>query len=132
MKQDELPSKQIKKMPLFFSRYLTGRSLLYFQEKFLSATLLLLLGSFITNIGFAAEINLFHERNDIAAEEIKEILNSTYFIPDELIQKIPVRDCEEVNKKGRLDLCLKNNGDLILVSVDRRFVNESLKAFRAH
>lgn len=137
MKQDESLSKQTKKMQAFFCHSQIGKSLPKFQEKYLKDRWQKSLGKFIISILIstplqAAEINLFHEGNESGIEEIKEILNSRYFIPDELIKKIPTQNCEGLIKRGKLDLCLKNNGDLILVSVDRRFVNESLKAFRAH
>ena len=80
----------------------------------------------------AATINLFHEGNSIEANMLRDILISDYKIPDELIGVKQTELCEDLQKKGKLNLCLKNNGDLIVVSVDRRFVNESLKAFQAH
>jgi hypothetical protein len=64
------------------------------------------------------------------AKIYKTILENDYSIPSELIQVEQIRKCEEVKKKGKLDLCLKNNGDLLVVSVNREFINDSLKVFQ--
>ena len=61
----------------------------------------------------------------------KDILMTDYLIPEELITFKITRNCEELKGVGKLDLCLKNNGDLLMVSVDREFINESLKVFQA-
>lgn len=137
MKQEELQLKRINRTRDFFSRILSGVLFQKLTAKFSSNHPLSQTGKFIISVListplFAAEINLFHENNEYGIEEIKETLQSRYFIPNELIEKIEVQNCERVRQTGKLDLCLKNNGDLVLVSVDRRFVNESLKAFRAH
>jgi hypothetical protein len=79
----------------------------------------------------ASPINVLHEGLVEDAKIYKTILENDYSVPGELIQIKKTRNCAEVKKKGKLDLCLKNNGDLILVSVDREFVNDSLKVFQA-
>ena len=79
----------------------------------------------------ANPINIIHENSHELAVIYKTILENDYSVPGELIQIKKTRNCAEVKKKGKLDLCLKNNGDLILVSVDREFVNDSLKVFQA-
>jgi hypothetical protein len=61
----------------------------------------------------------------------KDILIQNYKIPEELIAIKSIEKCEELRSEGKLDLCLKDNGDLYLVSVDHEFINESLKVFRA-
>jgi hypothetical protein len=65
------------------------------------------------------------------AQMLQAILMDDYQIPEELILIRETRDCDVIREKGKLDLCLKNNGDLVVVSVDKEFVNESLKVFRA-
>ncbi len=79
----------------------------------------------------ASPIKIFYEAESTKAEIVRDIFMSTYKIPDVLISLKRVTSCEELQKKGKLDLCLKNNGDLEVVSVDRAFINESLKIFQA-
>ncbi len=79
----------------------------------------------------AAPIRLFHEEGREWASIIKQTLVKEYQIPSELIEITKIDSCRELREQGRLDLCLKNNGDLIVVSVDRQFVLESLRIFRA-
>lgn len=86
---------------------------------------------FISMNAFASPIHLFHEGEVTDAQIYKEILVKDYMIPEELILISKISKCEGKKRAGKLDLCLKNNGDLYLVSVDREFINESLKVFRA-
>lgn len=86
---------------------------------------------FFTTSIFANPIHLYHEGNSIEANMFKDILMTDYSIPEELITFRMTRDCEALRSVGKLDLCLKNNGDLLMVSVDREFINESLKVFQA-
>lgn len=79
----------------------------------------------------AAPINILHEKNPEEAGIYRKILMDDYRIPEELILVRATQDCEQVKENGHLDLCLKNNGDLRLVSVDREFINESLKVFQS-
>lgn len=80
---------------------------------------------------YASPIYLFHEDNLEDAQMFKEIMMSDYLIPEELISLRKSQNCEQQKRAGKLDLCLKNNGDLLVVSVDRGFINESLKIFQA-
>ena len=93
---------------------------------------------FVTSLGlllafptFASPIRIFHEKEDGRARIVREIFLQQYFIPEELIAMKEVENCEGLKGQGKLDLCLKNNGDLLVVSVDRGFINESLKIFQA-
>lgn len=79
----------------------------------------------------AAPIRVFYEGDDIYAIAIRDVLVKEYQIPYELIEVSKNTSCEKLNKSGKLDLCLKNNGDLKMVSVNREFVSETLKIFRA-
>lgn len=79
----------------------------------------------------AAPIQVFYEEDPSRAELVKGIFTGDYHIPEELIAIKEVTKCEELSVRGKLDLCLKNNGDLLVVSVDKSFVNESLKVFQA-
>lgn len=78
----------------------------------------------------ASPIFIHHEGNPIEAQMIKDILMKDYQIPEELIS-VTRKECAEIKETGKLNLCLKNNGDLLVVSVDRNFINESLKVFQA-
>lgn len=80
---------------------------------------------------FASPIRIFHENEDDRARVVREIFLQQYFIPEELIAMKEVADCEGLKGQGKLDLCLKNNGDLLVVSVDKGFIHETLKIFQA-
>jgi hypothetical protein len=89
--------------------------------------------SFLLLIGHlqAAPINIFHEAIPSKAEIVKGIFSETYKIPEDLMSMGEVQICEEIKSRGKLDVCLKKNGDLYVVSVDKGFVHESLKIFSA-
>ena len=80
---------------------------------------------------YASPINVFHEGEDKDAKIYRDILINEYMIPEDLIGFRSTQSCEGMKPVGKLDFCLKNNGDLYMVSVDREFINESLKVFRA-
>lgn len=80
---------------------------------------------------YASPINIFHEGNSADAGMYRDILKNDYSIPEDLIELKTTNGCETQKTKGKLDLCLKNNGDLYVVSVDRKFIDESLKVFQA-
>ncbi len=86
---------------------------------------------FITMNVMASPIHVYHEMELTRAQSVKDIFTSEYQVPDDLIALKEVPACDELKVKGKLDLCLKKNGDLLVVSVDRGFINESLKIFRA-
>lgn len=79
----------------------------------------------------ASPIRVFHEDRPEEAGIVRDIFRDQYAIPEDLIGLNSVVSCEGLKKKGKLDLCLKNNGDLIVVSVDKNFISESLKVFWA-
>jgi hypothetical protein len=79
----------------------------------------------------ASPIRIFHEKEPERAHLVKEIFLDVYSIPAELISLKEVEDCLKLSEKGRLDLCIKSNGDLEAISVDRIFITESLKIFHA-
>lgn len=79
----------------------------------------------------ASPIHIYHESEFKNAVSFRDYIVSEYQIPEELMSIKMIRNCEEIKGEGKLDLCLKNNGDLFLVSVDRNFINESLKVFQA-
>lgn len=80
---------------------------------------------------FANPIQLTYEGKKNDADVYKNILINEYKIPEDLISMKAIKDCDDLRGKGKFDLCLKNNGDLLLVSVDSEFISESLKVFRA-
>ncbi len=90
---------------------------------------LLALGLASTTV-MAAPIKIFYVLDSNRAEWVKEIFTSTYQIPEDLIDMKQVGSCDVLSEKGKLDLCLNDNGDLLVVSVDSGFISESLKIFR--
>lgn len=86
---------------------------------------------FISFSALASPIHIFFEGQKYRAELVKEIFVQNYMIPEDLMTLKEVQNCDGVKRKGKLDVCLKNNGDLQVVSVDRGFINESLKIFQA-
>ena len=86
----------------------------------------------LTSSALANPIHLYHEGNVAEATMLKEIMKLDYQIPEDIISVKKIsKSCESIKGAGKLDLCLKNNGDLFVVSVDREFINESLKVFQA-
>jgi len=79
----------------------------------------------------ASPIKIYYEEDSTRAGWVKDIFKETYSIPEDLISLSKVTNCGVLKGRGKLDLCLKNNGDLLVVSVDRGFVNDSLKIFKA-
>lgn len=80
---------------------------------------------------WASPIQVFFEEDATEAQMMKTIFMKDYKIPEDLIDLIQVRNCEALTERGKLDLCIKSNGDLTVVSVDHEFVSESLRIFRA-
>lgn len=85
----------------------------------------------LTATAIASPIQVHYETEPSRATLVKEIFTTTYSIPEDLIGLKKVESCDAVTELGKLDLCLKNNGDLLVVSVDREFISESLKIFQA-
>lgn len=84
----------------------------------------------LTTTVYANPVRIFYEGGPQFAEKIREYLVQQYFIPQDLIGTMRVTECEGLIERGKLDLCLKTNGDLLLVSIDHDFVSESLIIFR--
>lgn len=61
----------------------------------------------------------------------RDLLMHDYLIPEELITVREVAECEARRARTEFELCIKSNGDLKLVSVDRKFIQESLSIFKA-
>ncbi len=80
---------------------------------------------------YAAPIQVFYEEEPTRAQMVKDIFTGVYQIPEDLIDLKKTANCDVLKEKGKLDLCLNNNGDLLVVSVDRGFISESLKIFQA-
>jgi hypothetical protein len=79
----------------------------------------------------ASTIHVYHEAVFEEASLYKDLLTEEYLIPEYLIFLKTVDNCDALRVQGKLDLCIKKNGDLLLVSIDREFINESLKVFWA-
>lgn len=73
----------------------------------------------------------FEKGQKIEATIYQELLINDYQVPEELISINLIRNCEERKKQAELELCIKSNGDLKVVSVDKNFIRESLRVFRA-
>lgn len=86
---------------------------------------------FLCASAIANPIRIYHEGDPVFALHLKEALKKDYKIPEDLVDIKTVSACDDLNLKGKLDLCLKSNGDLIEVSVHREFVSESLSIFKA-
>jgi hypothetical protein len=76
-------------------------------------------------------ITLYFEHESTRAEWVKEIFVVTYRVPEDLIELKETKNCLAEKGQGKLNLCLNKNGDLEVVSVDKAFINESLKIFLA-
>ncbi len=88
--------------------------------------------SFLFSVSaFASPINVFHEGDNTEARMYRDILVADFKIPEDLIVIKQIKNCDVMKSEGKLDFCLKNNGDFLMVSVDRDFINESLKVFQA-
>lgn len=82
------------------------------------------------NFGLKAHpIHLHYEGDTEEANIYKVIMSTEYGIPNELISMKKVKECSTENGMGKLHICVKKNGDLVWISVDDHFVNESLKIF---
>jgi hypothetical protein len=86
---------------------------------------------FMVSYAFASPINLYYESDPDEAEIYKAAMIRIHMIPEELIELKKASQCEGIKKKGKFDLCLKKNGDLFEVSIDRHFIEESLKVFQS-
>jgi hypothetical protein len=79
----------------------------------------------------ADPIHIYYETDSNFAHEIKDIFTREYSLPEEIITLKKINFCKEIREKSKLDICLNENGDLQVVSVDQRFISESLKVFKA-
>lgn len=84
-----------------------------------------------STLAIASPIKIFHESTNQNALLVKEIFHRTYQIPEDLISISEIASCDALSDKGKLDLCIKKNGDLEVVSVNKRFIHESLKIFNS-
>jgi hypothetical protein len=91
--------------------------------------------SFLFLLASAAQasrpIIVYYELESTRAHWVKDIFTETYRIPEDLIALKNTTNCLTEKGQGQLNLCLNKNGDLEVVSVDRAFINESLKIFVA-
>lgn len=79
---------------------------------------------------YSAPIFLYFEKDIIYASHIKKILVREYKIPEYLIKTQNIEKCSKIKHRSKLDMCFTSDGDLKLVSVDRKFIDESLNFFR--
>lgn len=90
-----------------------------------------LLLSLLTLSAYAEPIKIFYENESDKAEIVRSIFVDNYHIPSDLFTLSKTIDCSKTSGNKKLDLCLKDNGDLVVVSVDRRFISDTLKVFQA-
>jgi hypothetical protein len=83
----------------------------------------------ILSTAYANPIRIFHENNLALTLELVETMQKEYLIPAALIS-ISQGKCSWQHNRGKLDLCINENGDLELVSVDKNFI-ESIRIFQA-
>jgi hypothetical protein len=83
----------------------------------------------ISSVARANPIHIFHENNLELTLALVETLEKEYRIPSGLIS-ISGGKCQESHRRGKLDMCINDNGDLNVVSVDKNFI-ESIRIFRA-
>jgi hypothetical protein len=79
---------------------------------------------------FGAPIMIKHEKQIERAQVVEELLTTNWNIPENLIEIETTEDCLKEKSSKKLELCIKKNGDLLVVSVNRKFINESLQVFR--
>lgn len=86
----------------------------------------------LTATALASPIQIHFESGQmIEASIYQELLMRDYQIPEGLISKNLVTKCEDRRRQAELELCIKNNGDLLVVSADKNFIRDSLSVFRA-
>lgn len=85
----------------------------------------------ICSHAFCSPINLYFEGDKDIAKLFEDRFISKYSIPEELINSKFIKNCTKVKARGKLDLCLKSDGDLYIVSADQNFIKESLTIFQA-
>jgi hypothetical protein len=87
---------------------------------------------FSINICFGSSLVLVqYESESTDAEYYKSVLMNEYNIPEEFIVLYMIdKKCEEAVKKSRLQFCISSSGNLIIVSADERFINETLRTFK--
>jgi hypothetical protein len=73
----------------------------------------------------------FEEGQRLEAIIYRDLLIQDYAVPEELITLTEVMKCETMSAKTEFELCIKSNGDLKVVSVDKKFIQESLSIFKA-
>ena len=72
----------------------------------------------------------FEAENRELALRVKEQMEGEFFIPQEFVRMVEVREpCEKKRDNIQWHLCINKNGNLKEVSVDRTFKNETLKVF---
>lgn len=90
-----------------------------------------LITSALTLSAFAAPIRIYHMNQFEKAKLTRNIFTKTYKVPEDLLEILKTRNCDELSDRGKLDMCINDNGDLLVVSVDKRFISETLKIFQA-
>lgn len=87
---------------------------------------------FFVTMAHGSPIQIHFEKGQkMEAIIYKELMVRDYSIPEEIISVNLVVSCEGRKKQAELEICIKNNGDLELVSVDKNFIRESLSVFKA-
>ena len=73
----------------------------------------------------------FEAGQSLDAMIYRDLLIKDHAIPEDLISMSEVAECERKKARTEFELCIKSNGDLKVVSVDKKFIQESLSIFKA-
>lgn len=72
----------------------------------------------------------FDAQNRELAQRVQEQMEREFFIPKDFVSmQERMEPCEKSRESLQWHLCINKNGDLMEVSVDRTFKNETLKVF---
>lgn len=96
----------------------------------LGISIFLLLGTPILSAMTPVQI-YFESGQRLEAIIYRDLLIQDHSVPEELMTLTEVMECETMSAKTEFELCIKSNGDLKVVSVDKKFIQESLSIFKA-
>ena len=116
---------------LFLFQFLLKLTALNKRSTFSFILLSIVFGSSVY-AGMWSPIVISYEDSEEEALVYDELLKKKYNIPKDLIRLKEVRDCSEVKTEGKLCFCIKKEGDIVVVSIDQLFVDESLQVFKSN
>ena len=84
---------------------------------------------FLSQVSHAGLINIYFEKDEFFANEVKKIFISKYSVPEKLIN-IKKKTCETKVDSRFLNLCITKKGELIKLPSYLKFIRKSLKTFK--